>query len=393
MRKLSLTVIGCYLSLLAAFSQGKTDSVYNKKLSVEEINFVAGYYNQDGDHSAVTGGIGTERLSDIATTIDLKLSRYDNKQRKHSYNFELGVDHYTSASSDKIDPATISSASHADTRIYPSLGWTVQNEQKGTTLGLTGSFSYEFDYKSIGLGASFTKSSSDNNRELNIKAQAYLDTWNVIYPVELRNNSNGENGSSRPRNSFSAAVSMAQVVNQQLQLSLVAEPVYQSGLLATKYQRVYFKDGNVGSETLPDTRLKLPLGIRANYFIGDRYIIRAFYRYYLDDWGVKAHTLEMEVPMKFTPFFSFSPFYRFYTQTAADYFAPYTLHQLSENFFTSDYDLSELNSHFFGAVFRFVPAKGVFGIEHLSSAEIKAGHYIRSEGLSSNIVSFHLTYK
>src|SRR5437763_10222746 len=122
MRKLSLALIGMYVGMLGAFSQGSTDSsaYKNRKLKVSEINFVTGYYHQDGDRSPVTGGIGTEKLSDIATTFELKLNKYDNKNRRHDVSFELGIDHYTSASSDMIDPHTISSASHADTRIYPS---------------------------------------------------------------------------------------------------------------------------------------------------------------------------------------------------------------------------------------------------------------------------------
>src|SRR6476619_6025298 len=121
MRKLSLTVIGMYLGILSAFSQSTDSSAYkNRKLHLDEVDFVSGYYKQDGNNSAVTGGIGSEHLTDFANTIELKLSRYDAKLRKHNLSFEMGVDHYTSASSDKIDPRTISSASMSDTRFYPS---------------------------------------------------------------------------------------------------------------------------------------------------------------------------------------------------------------------------------------------------------------------------------
>jgi Protein of unknown function (DUF3570) len=393
MRKLTLTAIGMYLGMLAAFSQNSGDSNYRtKKLSLEEVNFVSAYYGQDGNHSAVTGGTGTEKLTDFANTIDLRLSKFDRKLRKHSFGFEMGIDHYTSASSDKVDPNTISSASHADTRFYPSLSWNVQNEKKGTTAGLSTSFSTEYDYKSFGIGANFSKTSKDNNREFSMKAQAYLDQWKVIYPIELRAGGSKSAGSA-PRNSFSSSLSLSQVVNQQLQVQVVAEPIYQSGLLATNYQRVYFTDGSVHYETLPGTRIKLPLGLRANYFLGDRFILRSFYRYYMDDWGVKAHTIELETPVKISPVFSISPSYRFYTQSAADYFSPYGVHQPGGTYYTSDYDLSKFNSHFYGAGFRFVPTNGIFGIQQISSAEIRAGHYSRSDGLASNIVSLHLTFK
>ena len=98
MKKLFLSVIGMYFTMLAALSQGnpKTDSVYRpRKLTFEEANLVSSYYRQDGNNSAVTGGIGSEKLTDFSNAIDLKLYRYDKKNRKHSFTGELGIDHYT----------------------------------------------------------------------------------------------------------------------------------------------------------------------------------------------------------------------------------------------------------------------------------------------------------
>jgi hypothetical protein len=397
MRKISLSVLGLYLGILSAISQATPDSsaYKNKKLKLDEIDFVSGYYHQNGNNSAVTGGIGTEKLTDVANTIELKFSKYDRQLRKNNLSFELGIDHYSSASSDKIDPTTISSASSADTRFYPSLSWTRQNEEKRTTIGLSTSFSGEYDYTSLGFGASFVKASKDNNREFSAKVQAYLDKWKVIYPIELSDNGGIgiEPDRHPPRNSFSTSLSLAQVINRNMQVSVIVEPTYQTGMLATKYQRVYFSEGKMGAETLPDNRLKIPIGLRANYFAGDRFIVRSFYRFYVDDWGVKAHTIDLEAPIKISPFFSVSPFYRFYTQTAADYFAPFGQHSIAENYFTSDYDLSKFNSHFVGAGIRVVPPNGVFGIQRLNSAEIRYGHYNRSNGLQSDIISLNLKFK
>lgn len=404
MRKLSLSVIGVYLGILSAFSQNPDSSQYKtRQLHLDEVNFVSGYYHQDGNHSAVTGGIGTENLTDFANTIDLKLSHYDSKFRKHSYSFELGVDHYTSASSDKIDPYTISSASRSDTRVYPSVGWSLQNEQKGTTVGLTAAYSKEYDYRSFGIGGYFTKTSKDNNREFTVKAQAFLDTWKVIYPIELlppgygtgahETRGGGGHLDYIARNSYNASLSYSQVINQQLQILLIAEPTFQKGLLATKYQRVYFTDGNERVENLPNERFKVPIGIRANYFMGSRVILRTFYRYYQDNWGLRAHTAEIELPVKITPFFSVSPYYRFYTQNGIDYFGPYGSHSPSEQYYTSDYDLSKFNSNFVGANFRFVPEKGVFRIQHWNSLEIRYGHYMRNNGLHSDQLTLALGFK
>jgi hypothetical protein len=79
-------------------------------------------------------------------------------------------------------------------------------------------------------------------------------------------------------------------------------------------------------EKLPDSRLKTPISIRASYFAGDHLILRGYYRYYQDDWGMTAHTISLEPVIKPTAFFSVSPFYRFYSQQATKYFAPYQQH-------------------------------------------------------------------
>jgi hypothetical protein len=394
MRKLSLAAIAFYLNILAAFSQSaNTDSAHyqSKKLSISEVNLVSSYYHQDGNNSAVTGGIGTEKLTDFSNTIELKLMRADSHNRLHNLNFEVGVDHYTSASSDKIDPSTISSPSYADTRFYPSLGYSIKNPATNITKGITASFSSEFDYISKGLGLNFAQASKDNNREFGIKLQAYFDQWDVILPIELRRIS--DEGRHEPRNSYSASLSYSQVVNQRFQFSLLADVVSQKGLLATSYQRVYFNNNAENYEHLPDSRFKIPVGVKANYFFSDRFIIRSSYRYYTDDWGVMAHTVDIELPVKLTPFFSVSPFYRYYTQKAADYFAPYKQHKATDNFYTSDYDLSEFNSQFYGTGIRLTPEKGVFGIAHWSMLELRYGHYTRNNGLNSNIISLNARFK
>ena len=46
-------------------------------------------------------------------------------------------------------------------------------------------------------------------------------------------------------------------------------------------------------------------------------------------------------------------------QTASDYFAPYAQHLSSEEFYTSDYDLSALSSHKYGMGVKYFPFYGV----------------------------------
>ncbi|TKC00930.1 DUF3570 domain-containing protein [Pedobacter cryophilus] len=400
MKYISLTIVALYLGIIASFAQAvKKDSVpYEKrKLKFEQADLVNSYYNQDGNNSAVTGGIGTEKLTDLSNTFDLKLSRYGKTGLKHTYDFEIGIDTYTSASSDNIDPNTVSSPSYSDVRVYPSLSWNIANEQKGSSIGFNVSSSAEYDYTSFGGGINFSKSSKDKNTDFSIKLQAFFDTWKVILPIELRPDNFGSGGylqnDRAPRNSFSAAFSLSQVFNKAFQGLIMVEPSYQQGLLATRYQRVYFSNGFSRAEFLPSNRVKLPIGARLNYFLGDNLVFRSFFRYYTDNWGINSQTAELETSVKITPFASISPFYRYYQQTASDYFAGYQQHSFSQEFYSSDYDLSKFHSDYFGAGIRFAPPAGVFGVSRLSMLELRYGHYNRSNGLNSNIISLNLRFK
>jgi hypothetical protein len=399
MKKLFLSTIGMYLTLLSAFSQGKTetDSAYKmRKLTFEEASIVTSYYAQNGTHAAVTGGIGSEKLSDLSTSFELKYRKYDRTGRKHSFTGELGIDHYTSASSDKIDPYTISSASHADTRIYPSFQWLMENETKGRSIGAGLSFSNEFDYNSLGINFNIGRKTKNKNGEFNAKLQAYIDQVTLIYPIELRtggNRGDEDDYGTAGRNTFSGSLSWSQIVNRNLQVMLEAEVVYQDGYLGLPFHRVYFNDNSVHVENLPSTRLKIPLGFRASYFLGDKLILKGWYRNYHDQWGINSNAVLLETTIKVTPFFSITPYYRYYQQSAADYFAPFQQHTAADQYYTSNFDLSKFNSNFFGVGFRTAPTEGVFHLQHFNSLEVRYGHYQKTTDLNANIISLNVGFR
>lgn len=393
MLRISIAAIVIFFHTVCGYAapQQDTTTYQSRKLKLEEINFVTSYYHQEGNNSAVTGGVGTEKLSDFGTTLDVRLSKYDSRNRKHTIIGEMGIDVYSSASSDKIDPNTISSASSMDVRAYPSVTYSITNDEKRTTLLMNASFSGEYDYISKGASVGWSKVSRDKNREFSAKGMVFLDTWSVIIPVELRRST--KKNSTEPRNSYSISFTASQVINKRMQLLLLSDVAYQNGLLGTLYHRTYFTDGTHKVENLPETRLKIPIGIRWHYFLADRYILRAYYRYYQDSWGLKANTFELETPIKLTPFVSISPFYRYYTQQGIDYFAPYQQHDPSAEYYTSDYDLSTLHSHMMGMGLRLAPPGGVLGMSHFNALELRYGHYERSTKLNSNIVSLLIKLK
>lgn len=401
MKKICLSV-GLLLSLWRTGYAQQTPAYEKRKLQVAEVNLVSSYYEQGGKNSAVTGGIGSEYLRDYAQSFDLVLKTTDRRNREHSLVFDFNLDHYTSASSDQIDPLTVSSASRSDTHIYPSISWSMHDDVHRTTKGISVAYSTEYDYKSYGVNLNFSKSSVDNNREFTLKAGAFFDTWTVILPAELRPEGYGSGAHGdrdpvdyKPRNSYNLGLSLSQVINKRLQAFFTVEPAFQQGLLSTPFHRIYFNDGSETVERLPGSRFKLPLGVRLHYFMGDRFIVRTFYRYYVDDWGMKAHTINLEMPVKLTSFISLSPFYRYSNQTVVRYFAPYGQHATSDRYYTSDYDISGFHSQFFGMGVRLAPPGGVLGISHWQSVELRYGRYDRSAGMGmqANSLTFLAKFK
>jgi len=389
MKKLIISVIALF-GIFNAKAQENRNNEQPKKLTFEEANLVSSYYKQDGNNSAVTGGTGTEKLTDISNAIDVTMVKYDKKDRKNKFGFSVGIDHYTSASSDMIDLKANSSASRSDNRIYPALTWSRENEAKGTTLMAGVATSFEYDYQSYGANIGFSQKTANRMGEFTAKFQAYLDQVKLIAPIELRTN---EGYGTSGRNTFALSLAYSQIINQNFQIEILGDAVQQTGYLSLPFHRVYFNDNSVHQETLPDKRFKIPIGLRANYFLGDKIILRAYYRYYTDDWGLKSNTFSLETPVKISPFVSVSPFYRYYSQTATKYFAPYQQHTAFDDFYTSNYDLSKFDSHFYGAGIRISPKNGLFGVERLNMLEIRYGHYTKSVGMKSDIISLNLRFR
>ena len=76
-----------------------------------------------------------------------------------------------------------------------------------------------------------------------------------------------------------------------------------------------------------------------------------------------------------------------------EYFAPYQAHGVSDEFYTSNYDLSKFNSNFFGAGIRYNLPNGLLGIQQINMLELRYGHYTKSVGMASDIISLNIRFK
>ncbi|MDA3904811.1 MAG: DUF3570 domain-containing protein [Bacteroidales bacterium] len=427
-----------FLLISFGYAQEKVQdstSVYKKRvLENVEVDFLTSYYTQDGSNAAVTGGIGTEELTDIAPSFVISIPLNDDDV----LTIDASVSAYTSASSSNIDPfdgndladpfQASSGASSGDVWINVNGIYSHSSDDRNTILSAKVSLAKEYDYVSFGVGGTYTKLFNEKNTELNVNANVYLDKWKALYPIELspfgaldvglnsrffNQHSISGNSNYNPsftefdsegRNSYTLGLGFSQILSKKLQGSLALDLVQQEGLLSTPFQRVYFSDVDDSFienfhladdiERLPDSRFKVAVGGRLNYYINETFVLRTYYRYYFDDWGISSHTASIELPIKISSKFTLYPSYRFYSQTAADYFAPYEQHLSTEEFYTSDYDLSEFNANQYGFGISYTDIFTNFRLWKfgLKSIDLNFHQYERNTGLKASIITGGLKF-
>ncbi|MEA1787434.1 DUF3570 domain-containing protein [Arenibacter sp. GZD96] len=430
-----VALVGCFIG--STYGQQTPVESYKKRvLETTEVNFLSSYYSQDGDNAAVTGGFGTEELTDFTSTFVVAIPLTDDDV----LTIDAGISAYTSASSSNIDPFDSSNpadpfvestgSSRSDLWASVSGTYTHSSDDRNDIWSATLSVANEYDYFSIGGGGSYTKLFNEKNTEVSVNGHVYIDSWKAIYPIEFRqpgtpgSEDEGEGFDindfvvtgnlnfreafsefgSEGRNTYALGFGFSQILSKRLQVSLAVDLVAQDGLLSTPFHRIYFSDVEDtfienfqlanDIERLPDTRFKVAVGGRLNYYINEMFVLRTFYRYYSDDWGISAHTASVELPVKIGQKFTVYPSYRYYTQTAADYFAPFEGHLSSSTFYTSDFDLSDYNANQYGFGINYTDIFAKFHLWKwgLKSIDVKYNSYDRSNTLSSSIITTGFTF-
>jgi hypothetical protein len=457
-----------------SFSQDSTNVFKKRVLENAEIDLLTSFYTQDGKNAAVTGGIGTEKLNDFATNINIAIPLNEDD----ILTIDATVSAYSSASSSNLNPFSgassggdddddddgrsygngavtgtpwveSSGASKSDVWVSGDIGYSHSSDNRNNIYSANINFANEYDYISLGTSIGFTKLFNHKNTELNFKANVYLDSWRPAYPTEIKTyiqengnlNADFFNGvdildskgdivdkqgsyvwkplndfliNDKGRNTYSFTLGFSQILSNRMQISIFSDITYQTGWLANPMQRVYFSDvdqfyiGNASSipnytnpgnkdvfqladdiERLPDNRLKIPIGTRLNYYINEYLVVKTYYRYYFDDWGINSNTFNIELPFKIGEKYTIYPNYRFYNQTAADYFAPFEQHLSTTKFYTSDFDLSKFSSNQFGIGIKYtdILTKGYLWKFKLKNISLNYSYYERNTEFKAHIIS------
>lgn len=108
------SILFLFLSIsFLGYSQTNTDAekVYKKRvLENVEVDIISSFYSQNGDNASVTGGIGNEKLTDLASNIVISIPLNDNDV----LTIDGTISAYTSASSSNLNPFDVGTGGDGD---------------------------------------------------------------------------------------------------------------------------------------------------------------------------------------------------------------------------------------------------------------------------------------
>jgi hypothetical protein len=209
-------------------------------------------------------------------------------------------------------------------------------------VGLAGGISAENDYFAWNGGLEGERSFNEKNTTLSTGAGFSLDT---IEPSE-----GGTDG--RPvheeKQSYSVFAGIAQVIGRASLVQSTLSYEHARGFLSDPYKKVLLTidEGGVPTPTpvpdsRPDTRHRLAWLTRfRHHFSAIDGTLHADYRFYADDWNVTSHMLEAAWHQSLWHTIRLVPSLRYYSQSQADFYAPYFDFEPADGYASADYRLS-----------------------------------------------------
>jgi hypothetical protein len=313
---------------------------------------------------------GSERLTVFEPQGEVVATQGD----RITHRVWIPVDVVTNASPDAID--VVSSASrHVEAG---SIDWTTTYRASRTTdLSMRSGLHLENPFRSWDSGMAIRRSYADEATVVSASALAVYDWFD-------RFNIHGTREGKTDRNGTTGSLGITQVLTPTTVASVNYGFTAQEGTMGNTWNSVPLATGGRGPELLPNERMRHALVARAAQWLPWNGALRLYYRFYADDWGIVAHTVETQLMQRLTPELYVGGYYRFHTQTGASFFT--TLAPLDATLRVADSDLAPLDSETIGGkIVMDLPLSGDIRVLHM---EVACERYVRTNDLQMNIVSW-----
>jgi hypothetical protein len=143
---------------------------------------------------------------------------------------------------------------------------------------------------------------------------------------------------------------VSQVISKRLVMNLDFEGITDQGFLNNPYRQVRYElPGGQGygwqSEVYPATRTSSAVSLGGRYFLGEGSVVYGNARLYGDTWGIAAWNTKVGYTHIYKKKWIFDASYRYYTQTAADFYSDLFPYADAQNFMGRDKEISTFNDH------------------------------------------------
>lgn len=402
---------------------GQYDSSYT-----QEIANISNYTNQYASQiSALTAGTanagqintltnGAEQFLPNISTIENAYQSYQNslfqeQQTIKQLNYNFLVNEYSQLLNSTVPSGTAAvqrfQIMPLETRSQPQFNLRYFLDE--TTLGVSGGQSEEPDFLS-NFGS--VNLSREFNDKLTTVSGSYSLSSNSVGRNAMMMNMQGMNNPSfgptqypvlNGHSEYNAfGLSVSQVIDKNTLFQSSINYTNQNGYLSNPYKDVYIRGiltpadyANMNINNTSFNLNNLPQGLQVmgvDLFRENRpnnrniwsfsnqinHNISQFdatvhfdYRFYIDDWGVDSHTFQFKWYQSVPWGVTVTPTLRYYSQSQADFFAPYYLAPRADGYYSSDYRLSAFGELGGGVILSKKFAKGVkldAGFEYVTHA-------------------------
>ncbi len=249
------------------------------------------------------------------------------------------VDMITSASIDVVTTAS----EYTEEREEKSIGFDYLRGR--TFMGLSYTNSEESDYSSDAIRFGISQDFFGDLTTLGISYARSRDTVTR----------NGDDIFEEDTDRQSYRVDVTQILTKNLVVNLNYEGITDEGFLNNPYRQVRYVDSDAArgysyeAEIYPRTKTSSATAIRAMYYLPYRASLKGEYRYYTDTWGINAFNAELAYTHPLGKGITLEVKYRFYYQTAADFYSDLFPIQNAQNLMARDKELVSYTTPTVGA--------------------------------------------
>ncbi len=285
-------------------------------------------------------------------------------KEKFSLSANYYVDNVSSASID----VQLSASEYQEKRTEKSIGFDYLENKALLSFSMTQSEENDYDAESFHFNLS-----QDFFGDLSTLSLGYSRGSDKVFR-------NDDDEFSREVDRQHYRFGFSQILTRNAIMSLNYEGISDEGFLNNPYRQVRFVDPadpnnfRLEAEVYPNTRTSDALALGVMVYLPYRASFKFKARYYTDDWGIDANTVELGYIHPLGERWVIDSHYRYYDQTAAQFFSDLFPRADFQDFKARDKELSTFSSHALGVGIRYEQKIKRFKVLERASVNLSVDH-------------------